>query len=320
MIRCSERVKKLRKSSGKVSPDQLRLSGLVDICLNPPISGNSPPLVHLAIGPWTPVIPLVLSALSSLYSLSLLHRFQPALSLAGWQTHLPAEAKAAVLSIKIPSEKISGMEFQSPRNTGRWIETGILILNGGPTWEQSFGHPFETMELLDTLRGKGPLVLTKLTMEIGAEIFLRGGICSSLREARYLIRKALLSGRAAVAFSEFVAARGIDSFDSLREAASLHHGTVLHSPQKGCLSSVDTNGIRHKISKAEGSGRNISLRLLKTDRDFVEHDAPLADILSAGPGDYKVEADEFSDFLIIGSDPLPYSPLVLERMDTRTAP
>ena len=195
-----------------------------------------------------------------------------------------------------------------------------MILNGGKIWEQSFGHPFETMELLDSLKGRGSLVITKLTMEVGAEIFLRGGICNSLREARYLIREALLSGRAAAAFSKLAAGQGIDSFDSLRKAVSHCRNSILHSPQIGFLNSVDTNGIRSMISGAVGKGRRISLRLLKKEQDFVNKGTPLAEILSTGPNDQEVQADEFTEFMTIGSDTLPYFPLVLDRMGTRSGP
>jgi hypothetical protein len=320
LIHCSERVKKTWRSlAGTKKADQLRLSGLADICFSAPKSEGPSPLVHLAVGPWSPTLPLVLSALSSLFCLPLLHRFLPTLPLAEWESHLPAESRAAVLSIKTAPEIISSFEFRAPRAAGKHVESGLLYLNGGRTWEQSFGHPFETRELLDTLKGSGPLALIKLTMEIGAEMFLRGGVCASLREARYMIREALLSGRAAAAFSDFMAAHGIDSFDGLMDEFSLHQNEVLCSPQEGYLRCIDTAGIRRMIRRAEGRGQRLGLQLLKKEGDYVEKGTPLAEILSAWPEGQGVQPDDFSEFLTIGSDPLPYFPLVLERVEGRSA-
>jgi hypothetical protein len=295
--------------------DHPKLHRLAESLLHDTGPGEGPSVIHLVAGVWSPILPLVLAALSSHFNISLQHVFLPLLPTNGWEPPLLTGKDGALISIKSGPDQIASGNMPSITIPEKNCRAGVLILNGARAWERSFGYPLDVLELRAALEGKGPLALTKLTMEIGAEILVRGNVCPSLREARFLIREALLSGHVSSAFADKAA--GLKEFSpvALKDSLSLHQKTTLFSPRKGFLSSIDTAGIHRAIQAAGLEGGSICLRLLKSEGDSVEKNSSLADFFSVGMDAFEREKETISRMFRIAPVSPPHLPLILQRME-----
>ncbi|MBE6036785.1 MAG: pyrimidine-nucleoside phosphorylase [Clostridiales bacterium] len=121
---------------------------------------------------------------------------------------------------------------------------------------RAVGNSLEVIEAIDTLKGKGPLDISHLSLELAAWMVLAAGKASDFEEAKAMVTDALLSGKALEKFKEFVAAQGGDpavaeNYGMFPESAFCQE---IYAGATGYVTRVDAR-IIGKASQLSGAGR-----------------------------------------------------------------
>ena len=131
---------------------------------------------------------------------------------------LASGADAIVLDVKVGHGAFMKTEEEAVKLAKLMVEIGRLagkkmtaILTG---MDEPLGHKIgnglEVYEAIETLHGKGPEDLVKVTIEIGAHLLIDAGIAKTFDEAKEMLNQALNDGRAFNKFVELVKAQGGD--------------------------------------------------------------------------------------------------------------
>jgi pyrimidine-nucleoside phosphorylase len=190
------------------------------------------------------------------------------------------------------------------------------------------GNASEVQESIDALKGGGPADLRELTLRLGAEMLLLGGVEKELSAATRRLEKALDSGAALEKFRELVAAQGGDP------AVCDHPTRVLpqpkirepyRAPRDGVLRRMNALMIGHGIT-ALGGGRETMEDRLDHSVGFTIHKIP-SDPVKAGDVLVTINAADaagvaagkaaLDDAVVIGDEPLTLPPLMSHRVTAR---
>jgi len=121
---------------------------------------------------------------------------------------------------------------------------------------RAVGNALEVRESIELLRGGGPADARALTVELGAEMLLLGGVAATLVEARGAIEAAIADGRGLERFRRVVAAQGGDPA-VVDDPSRLPSSTMLRdvlAPSAGVVETIDTEGVG-LAAMALGAGR-----------------------------------------------------------------
>ena len=217
-----------------------------------------------------------------------------------WKTHSEESPSSSPFAV-FPKEKDN--------------RTGSIVLNGKITWETGFGFPYETLELLDALRGGGSPVLRKLILEIGSAMLTFSGNAATLREARFMIKEALLSGRTAEAFFKKTKEAGLSSFKDLIKMHNQAAKHFLKYPDEGYFFAFSRKNLDIALKNAKPKPPSTGLRLLKHTGDFIAQNTAVAEISGYPPRSPFIPAEDIWRAFIIKKDRPPYQPLIIERIN-----
>lgn len=156
------------------------------------------------------------------------------------------------------------------------------------------GNAIEVAEAIATLKGRGPLDLTELCLELGSRALCLGGLAVSLKAARARLEELLLSGQALGKFREWVAAQGgdprvVDEPELLPQAPQK---IPVLSPRAGYVVQINALAVG-EAARALGAGRRrkeegvdpaVGVLLVAKTGSRVEAGEPLAYILAREKG------------------------------------
>lgn len=120
----------------------------------------------------------------------------------------------------------------------------------------TIGNAIETREAIEVLRGGGPEDTVELTVELGAEMLIAGGVTRSLVEARSRIRTVLGDGSALEVFRKMVEAHGGDPrvADDDGVLPRAPHRVDVDSTAAGYVRAIDAKSLGF-LSVDMGAGR-----------------------------------------------------------------
>ncbi|MCA9520186.1 MAG: thymidine phosphorylase, partial [Myxococcales bacterium] len=121
---------------------------------------------------------------------------------------------------------------------------------------RAVGNAVEAAEAIDVLQGGGPEDLVEITLVLGSQMLVLGGVASSLAEGRAMLEKARHDGSALDKFRAIIEAQDGDA-RCLEDRALLPHArlhTVLEAAEDGVIGSFDTRAIG-RASMILGAGR-----------------------------------------------------------------
>jgi pyrimidine-nucleoside phosphorylase len=184
------------------------------------------------------------------------------------------------------------------------------------------GNAVEVAESLAVLHGEGPADTRELTVALGAEMLVLGGVAADREAGAAAIERALDTGTALEVFRRLVAAQGGDPAVCDRPDEVLPrapHHQVLEAPRAGHLAAIDAlevgmaalvlgAGRRRKDDRVD-PGVGVLLRCRVGDR--IEAGQPLADVLHAGRG-LEPSLAYLREAFVIADQPAPAEPRVLE--------
>jgi pyrimidine-nucleoside phosphorylase len=118
------------------------------------------------------------------------------------------------------------------------------------------GNASEIVESIDVLRGEGPPDVHELTLRLGEEMLIEGGVAGDRASARTQLEEAIGSGAALDRFRDVIAAQGgdpavVDDPGLLPVAA---HTEALRAPRNGYVTACDALAIG-RASVLLGAGR-----------------------------------------------------------------
>ncbi len=156
------------------------------------------------------------------------------------------------------------------------------------------GNAVEVTEAIVTLKGRGPLDLTELCLELGSRALCLGGLAANLKTARARLEELLLSGQALRKFREWVAAQGgdprvVDEPELLPQAPQK---IPVLSPRAGYVVQINALAVG-EAARALGAGRRrkeegidpaVGVLLMAKTGSRVEAGEPLAYILAREKG------------------------------------
>jgi pyrimidine-nucleoside phosphorylase len=139
------------------------------------------------------------------------------------------------------------------------------------------GHALEVREAIAALKGEGPEDLAEVTLALGAEMLVLGGVARDVETARSDLRAALASGRALDLFRKIIVRQGgdpsvLDDPSTLPQAA-LREPFV--APRAGVVTRVEPRAVGRGIIEL-GGGRKVMSDSIDTAVGFV---------ITAKPGD-----------------------------------
>lgn len=131
-----------------------------------------------------------------------------------------------------------------------------LITDMNQPLGNAVGNALEVIESLETLKGRGPQDLVKVSRELTAQMFVVGGVDGTLDQARRRFDSLIASGKAVEKFAEVVTTQGGDARvveDYSRLPAAQHEDSFVAS-QDGYVAELEAETIG-RASMVLGAGR-----------------------------------------------------------------
>jgi len=122
---------------------------------------------------------------------------------------------------------------------------------------RAVGNANEVIECLEVMKGKGPIDLIELSLDLAGRMLVLGGAAATRADAHAMCLAALASGAALEKFRAIVERQGgdprvIDDYSRLPEAPHQH---LVHAKSAGFVSFLDA-GLVGRASVALGGGRD----------------------------------------------------------------
>src|SRR5712664_1200408 len=207
------------------------------------------------------------------------------------------------------------------RSMGR--DCGALITSMEEPLGSAVGNAVEIRESIEILRGRGPEDVRELTVCLGVEMLLLGGM-KDAASARARLEAALADGSALRRFAEVIEAQGGDAkvTDDPSRLPQPRYRREVRADRSGVLTAIDAGEVGF-ASVELGAGRArkedavdpaAGLLLRKRVGDAVRAGEVLAELHAASEARLEAGEARFRAALAIGQAAPPERPLVLERI------
>jgi pyrimidine-nucleoside phosphorylase len=189
---------------------------------------------------------------------------------------------------------------------------------------RAVGNAVEVAESIACLRGEGPADVMEVTLALGEEMLLLGGVAADTASARQRLETALTSGAALARFREIVAAQGGDPgvIDDPRRLPQARHVRPVPSPAAGTVLRVDAMGIALAALHL-GAGRArasdpvdpaVGVTGLVKVGETLAAGSPLCLLHANDASRLDAAAALIADAIRIGPGPATREPVVAERL------
>jgi pyrimidine-nucleoside phosphorylase len=107
------------------------------------------------------------------------------------------------------------------------------------------GNSLEVIESLDVLEGKGPRDVVELTVELGAEMLVLGGVAKDVDDGRKQMTQVLGDGRAREKFGQIIEAQGGDRrvLDDRSRLPQAPHSVDVMATRDGIVQAIDCESV-----------------------------------------------------------------------------
>jgi thymidine phosphorylase len=184
------------------------------------------------------------------------------------------------------------------------VTTVALLTRMDAPLGREVGNASEIKESLALLRGEAPADLLEVTMALGVEMLLQGGVAADQKEARSALEEAVSSGRAFEALAKVVAAQGGD-VSALEEPSMLPtapHEHVFEATVGGTVTRCDARKVGVAAMRL-GAGRECK-------EDTIDPGVGIT--VAAKPGETVAPGDPLLRLRYRDSDRLDHALHVLE--------
>jgi pyrimidine-nucleoside phosphorylase len=148
---------------------------------------------------------------------------------------------------------------------------------------RALGNALEIEECIQALQDRGPADLMAVTLALGDEMLLLGGVARNRAEARRVQEEAITSGAALEMFGRMVEAQGgdrriVDDPSLLPQARAVE---IYRAPEAGVVSQVEPRQIGRAIVELGGGRRTLD--------DVIDHSVGF--VITVKPGDTVSEGE-----------------------------
>ena len=206
------------------------------------------------------------------------------------------------------------------------LPLAALLTDMSEPLARSAGNALEVREAIAMLRGeRADARLLEVTLALGAEVMVLGGLAPDPAAARSALAASLASGAAAERFARMVASLGGPSDLLQRPEAHLAKAAVVvdvNAPREGIVAAIDTRAVGYAIVQL-GGGRAAPEQAVDHSVGFdrllplgtaVKRGEPIARVHARDPDDAAAASAALSAAFRIG-DERPHSPPLIERID-----
>lgn len=183
------------------------------------------------------------------------------------------------------------------------------------------GNILEVKEAINTLHNNGPKDFTTLCIEAGAIILLQAKICSTLDEARKMLKQKLVSGEAYNKFKEFVHAQGGDTsyLDDPSKFPVAKHIIKIYAQVEGYIHQIKAIDIgiaamhlgAGRATKEDSIDYTAGIIIEKKVGDFINKGDLLA-LVHSNKEDYQEELIEVQNAFIIKKEKTEELPVIYD--------
>jgi thymidine phosphorylase len=206
------------------------------------------------------------------------------------------------------------------------LPLAALLTDMSEPLARSAGNALEVREAIAMLRGeRADARLLEVTLALGAEVMVLGGLAPDPAAARSALAASLASGAAAERFARMVASLGGPSDLLQRPEAHLAKAAVVvdvNASREGIVAAIDTRAVGYAIVRL-GGGRAAPEQAVDHSVGFdrllplgtaVKQGEPIARVHARDPDDAAAASAALSAAFRIG-DERPHSPPLIERID-----
>ncbi|NIM58743.1 MAG: hypothetical protein GTO16_07335 [Candidatus Aminicenantes bacterium] len=192
---------------------------------------------------------------------------------------------------------------------------------------QALGSSLEIREVLEVFKGKGPLDVLKLALELGTDILLLAKKSLNRTEAKRVLKEKIIRGEALEKFKQIIEAqkgdsRIIDDYSLLPQAKDR---LKILSPKKGYINKIMMKQIRSVCleletggkDSAESSDHGSGLLIFKKTGEKVEKGITLAELHFNKVKNVSRLEKETQGAFIISEKPPSFRPFIIERIGTK---
>ncbi len=186
----------------------------------------------------------------------------------------------------------------------------------------TIGNALEIRESIDILRGRGPEDTTELTMALGAEMLVLGGVAKDVTEARSQLGNALRSGAGLAKLRAIVEAQHGDPsvIDNPDKLPTTEHKSAVLAKSQGVITDIDpyalgTAAMRLGAGRAKAEDKvdhAVGIVLAKKVGDSVERGEPIAYVYHRGGSIIERELKAIEAGMHIGEKAPAKRPLVVD--------
>jgi pyrimidine-nucleoside phosphorylase len=188
----------------------------------------------------------------------------------------------------------------------------------------TIGNALETREAIDVLRGEGPADTRELTLRLGAEMLVLGGVAKKTTDARKELERAISSGAGLERLVRMVEAQGGDprAVEDTKRLPRAPHRVPVEAPRAGYVTATDALELG-LCSVALGAGRTradqavdpaVGIELSAKRGNRVAKGEPLCWLHVRSKRGLAPVADRARAAFSIGRTRAADMPLVLERI------
>ncbi|WP_417732336.1 thymidine phosphorylase [Rosistilla oblonga] len=241
---------------------------------------------------------------------------------------LAASLDALVMDVKVGSGAFMKSETDALRLATSLVETGremqlpvtALMTDMDQPLGRAVGNALEVNEVLDLLRGEGPVEVRELTLQLSAEALLAAKVCESRDQALLRLRRVWDDGSAMERFEQMIAAQGGRISGHLPVAAK--HPIV--AQRAGFVSAIECSTIGQCVVELGGGRRSagdsidpaVGVQVDVAIGERIESGQPLGFVFCS---DTQAErwTKELQQAFIIADEVVAPRPLIIQRIESK---
>jgi len=207
------------------------------------------------------------------------------------------------------------------------INSTFILSDMNQPLGQAVGNSLEVREVLEVLKGKGPLDVLKLALELGTEILLLAKKSLNRTEAKRDLKEKIIKGEALEKFKQIIKAQKgnpgiIDDYSLLPQAKDR---LKILSPNRGFIHKIMMKQIRSVCLELETGGEKPAdssdhgpgLLIFKKIGEKVEKGETLAEVHFNKVKNVSWLKKESQGAFIISEKPPDFRPLIIERIGAK---
>jgi thymidine phosphorylase len=207
------------------------------------------------------------------------------------------------------------------------INSTFILSDMNQPLGQAVGNSLEVREVLEVLKGKGPLDVLKLALELGTEILLLAKTSLNRTEAKRDLKDKIIKGEALEKFKQIIEAqkgnpRIIDDYSLLPQAKNR---MKILSPNKGFIHKIMMKQIRSVCLELEAGGKKSAdlsdhgpgLLIFKKIGEKVEKGETLAEVHFNKVKNVSSFEKESQGAFMISEKPPDFRPFIIERIGAK---